>query len=172
MYGSGYAVTIAKTQVEYNGKAQKPKLTVTYGRKKLKTKYYTVKYSANKNPGLATAVVKGKGTYAKKIPATKIQFVITPKKMKITSVKSSKAGTAIVRWKTDKYAAGYQLQISTHGKFKANVNTRDLVRTKGSENIPGLQRKKKYYVRIRPYINIKNTVLYGTWSKTGQVKIK
>ena len=171
VYGKGCSATIAKTKLEYNGKSQKPGVTVMYGRKKLKQKYYSVTYSSNKKPGLATVTVKGKGDYKKKLSAMKLQFVIVPKKMAITVAKSSKKGTLTVGWKPDKLSGGYQLQISSNGKFKGNVLSYEIKKTKSSKTVSGLQRKKTYYAKIRPYVKIKNTIFYGPWSKIKKVKV-
>ncbi|MCI6867096.1 MAG: DUF5018 domain-containing protein [Lachnospiraceae bacterium] len=172
VYGKGCSATIAKTKFVYNGKSQRPGITVMYGRKKLKQKYYSVTYSANKKPGLATVTVKGKGAFKKKLSVLKLQFVIVPKKMTIAMAKSSKKGTLTVGWKPDKLSGGYQLQISSNGTFKGNVLSYDIKKTKSSKTVNGLQKKKTYYTRIRPYVKIKNTIFYGSWSKVKKVKIK
>ena len=57
---SNCKIKLSSTSVTYNGKAQKPKVTVTYGKKTLKEgKHYTVKYSSNKNVGKAKVTVTG-----------------------------------------------------------------------------------------------------------------
>ena len=82
----------------YNGKAQKPKVIVKSGSKTLKSgKDYTLIYKNNKRSGIATVVVKGKGSYAKY--SRKLTFSIKPAKLAAPSVKSSKKGTFTVKWK-------------------------------------------------------------------------
>ena len=50
--------------VRYNGKAQKPKVTVKYGSKTLRQGVdYTLRYRNNKEPGTATVEVVGMGAY-------------------------------------------------------------------------------------------------------------
>ena len=57
---SNCKIKLAASSVTYNGKAQKPKVTVTYGKKTLQEgKHYTVKYSSNKNVGTAKVTVTG-----------------------------------------------------------------------------------------------------------------
>ena len=57
---SNCKIKLAVSSVTYNGKAQKPKVTVTYGKKTLKLgTHYTVKYSSNKNVGTAKVTVTG-----------------------------------------------------------------------------------------------------------------
>ena len=57
---SNCKISLAASSVTYNGKAQKPKVTVTYGKNTLKSgTHYTVKYSSNKNVGTAKVTVTG-----------------------------------------------------------------------------------------------------------------
>lgn len=79
-----FAVTLASTQLVYNGKAQKPELTVMDGNSQLKENlHYTAAYRDNKNVGTATVTVTGIGNYS----GTKSQtFVIEPKPMAETMI--------------------------------------------------------------------------------------
>ncbi len=61
-------VTIA--DVTYNGKKQKPAVTVTVSGKTLSTDDYSVAYSDNKNVGTAKAVITGKNKYTGQIDAS------------------------------------------------------------------------------------------------------
>ena len=71
----------------YNGKAQKPNVTVKNGSLKLKkNKDYTITYSKNKNIGKAVITIKGKGSYNGK---KKLYFNIVPKKTALTRVVSN-----------------------------------------------------------------------------------
>lgn len=169
--GKNYSVTIAKTKVTANGKQQKPKITVKYKGKTLKTKYYTVKYTNNKYTGLASATVKGKGSYAGKIPATRIQFVIKPKKMTAPTVKSVQ-GKLQLQWKAEKNVTGYQLQICKDKKCSSIAAQFNLLPSTTKVNILGLTKKKTYYVRTRAYKVIKGKTYCGKWStaKSGKVK--
>ena len=70
-------ITLTNTAYEYTKKAIKPKVTVKYGKKKLKVKKnYTISYKNNKKVGTATVVVKGKGAYKGSV---KKKFQILPK---------------------------------------------------------------------------------------------
>ena len=57
--------SVAKVAAQkWTGKAVKPALTVKYrGKKLVAGRDYTVSYKSNKNPGTATATVKGKGSF-------------------------------------------------------------------------------------------------------------
>lgn len=53
-------ITLSKTSYTYNGKAQKPKVTVKLDKKKVAKKNYTIKYTKNKNAGTAKVTIKAK----------------------------------------------------------------------------------------------------------------
>lgn len=163
-------ITLAKTKVTANGKAQKPKVTVTYAGEKLSSKYYSVSYSSNKYPGVATVTVKGKGAYKSKIATTKLNFIITPAKMKTPAVKAGKA-LLKVSCKTLKKVSGYEIQISTKKTFASDV--KKLTTTSGkAKKVTGLKAKKTYYVKTRAYKIISGTKYYGNWSNIKKVKTK
>ena len=71
------AIQLSKTVYTYNGKVQKPAVTVKYKGKKLKlNKDYTLIYAkGRKIPGAYTVTVKGKGTYQGSVKKT---FRINP----------------------------------------------------------------------------------------------
>lgn len=98
-------ITVAKT-VTYTGKAIKPKVTVKYGKKVLKSgKQYKVTYSANKKVG--TAKIKITGIEKKGYTGSKtVSFKIVPAKPSL-SVKSSTASTVTLSWKKAKGATKY-----------------------------------------------------------------
>ena len=52
----------SKSAVTYNGKAQKPAVTV-YAKQKISGKYYTVSYKNNTAVGTAMIIIQGKGKY-------------------------------------------------------------------------------------------------------------
>jgi len=79
-------VAVADNSYVYNGKARKPKVTVTYGEETLISgKDYTVTYKNNVNAGKATVTVTGKGSY---IGTVSKNFTISKASQKIT-VKST-----------------------------------------------------------------------------------
>lgn len=54
-------ITLSKSSYTYSGKAKKPKVTVKFGKKKLKNKKdYTIKYSNNTKAGKAKVTIKAK----------------------------------------------------------------------------------------------------------------
>ena len=58
-------IDLSRRQYVYDGKAKKPKITVRYGKKKLKEgKDYRVTYTNNREAGKASVVIRGIGEYA------------------------------------------------------------------------------------------------------------
>ena len=68
-------------------------------------------------------------------------------------------------------ATGYQIQYSTKSNFKGAKSV-TVSRKKASTTIKKLSSKKKYYVRVRSYLNIDNQKAYSSWSKVKSVKVK
>ncbi len=88
------------TALTYNGKLQKPKLTVTTNGKTLKlNKDYTVTYTNNLHvTDRAKVTVRGKGNYAA-IPTKTFYFIITPCPIKKASVKGTQGNLTITHAK-------------------------------------------------------------------------
>lgn len=75
-------VTLSATRYVYSGKARKPRVTVTYGKVKLKQGTdFAVSYSNNIRPGKATVKITGRGTYRGTITR---YFTITRAPQKLT----------------------------------------------------------------------------------------
>lgn len=96
----------------YNGKAQKPDVTITDGKYTLKRGTdYVINYSNNKSVGKATATVTGKGIYTGKI---NVDFKIMPKS---PTVKVTKSGDKLkVSWSKVTGASKYSVWLSKDGK--------------------------------------------------------
>ena len=97
------------------------------------------------------------------------------------SIKKLTAGKKkfTVKWKKAKKSesvSGYQIQYSTDKKFKKNVKTKKCGKKKNSLTVSKLKAKKKYYVRMRKFRNVKKdekkSRIYGSWSKVRKVKVK
>lgn len=161
--------TVKTKNVTYNGKAQKPSVTVYVGKKKLSSKYYSVAYKNNKNVGYGTVTVKGKGSYAKYSGFT--TFKINLKKVSLSSVKAQKK-KMVVYWKKTGGNHGYQVQYSTSKRFSSNVKTVRLSAGKKSVTIKNIPAKKRYYVRIRSYKKVGNKIWYTGWSKAKNVRTR
>ena len=160
---------LSKTSFTYTGKKIKPSVTVYSGGKKLTSKDYTVTYYNNKNPGKATVVVSGKGSYSGTLSAS---FKIKPVGTKITKlVKGKKAIT--VKWKKQaKQTTGYQIQISINKSFNNAKKVTVQGNKKISKKITGLKANKLYYVRIRTYKIVNGAKFYSDWSGVKKIKTK
>ena len=156
--------------VTYNGKAQKPSITVYAGKKKLSSKYYTVSYKKNKNVGYGTVTVKGKGSYSKAFGTAK--FKINLKKTKLFTAKSTKKKTFITTWKKTGGNSGWQVQYSTNKKFRSGVRTVNLKSRNTKLTVRKLRSRKTYYIRVRGYKKVNGKIMYAGWSNVKKVKIR
>ena len=163
-------LTVKVKNVTYNGKAQKPAITVYAGKKKLSSKYYTVSYKNNKNVGYGTVVVKGKGSYGKYSGTA--AFKINLKKTKLSSAKSTKRKTFTIIWKKTGGNSGWQVQYSTNKKFRSGVRTVNLKSRNTRLAVRNLKNRKKYYVRVRSYKKVGRQTWYSGWSNVKCIKIK
>lgn len=150
----------------YNGKTQKPAVTVKNDTTTLKENTdYTVTYKNNKNPGKASIIITGIGHYS----GTKtLNFNIKPKKTSITKVTAQKK-KAKITWKKSTGTTGYQVVFSTkkNKSFKSAGLAKKLTLTKKK-----LKSGKTYYFKVRPYKTIDGKKVYGAYSKVKKVKIK
>lgn len=116
-----------------------------------------------------TAKKKGDYSQAKKT----IKLTVKPKKMALSSVKSTKKSTAAVKWKQDKKASGYIIQCATDSKFKNGKVQMTISKNKTvSATVKKLKAGKKYYVRVCAYAKSGKTKVQGDWSKVKTVKVK
>lgn len=162
--------TVNVKDVTYNGKAQKPALTVYAGNKKLSSKYYTVSYKNNKNVGYGSVVVKGKGSYSKYSGTA--TFKINLKKPALSSAKSTKKKTFTASWKKTGGNSGWQVQYSTNKKFRSGVRTVNLKSSSTKLTVRKLKSRKTYYIRIRGYKKVNGKMMYSSWSSVKKVKVK
>lgn len=169
------SVKLSNSTFTYNGKTIKPLVIVKDSKgKKINNSNYTVAYSKGlKNVGNYKVTIKFKGNYSGTVNKT---FTIIPKSTTLTNLSSSKKKVK-VKWKKQvSQTNGYQLQYSLNSNFKSakllNVTNNEVI----SKSISNLKSKKKYYIRIRTYKNVKvkgkSTKLYSTWSKSLNVKVK
>ena len=169
--------TVTKiTAKTYTGKALTQAPVVKLGTKTLRSGTdYGLTYSNNKNVGLATVKITGKGNYTGTISKT---FKINPKGTTISSLSAaSKAFT--VKWAkqaakmSTSQITGYQIQYSTSSTFASGNKT---VTVKGvnnvSKKISSLTAKKRYYVRIRTYKTVSGKNYYSAWSAVKNVITK
>lgn len=169
------SVKLSNSTFTYNGKVIKPSVIVKDSKgKKINNSNYTVAYSKGlKNVGNYKVTIKFKGNYSGTVNKT---FTIIPKSTTLTNLSSSKKKVT-VKWKKQvSQTNGYQLQYSLNSNFKSAKLLNVTNNKATSKSISNLKSKKKYYVRIRTYKNVKvngkSTKLYSTWSKSLNVKVK
>ena len=167
-------VKIFPTKVTYNGKTRKPAVkSVYYGKTKLSSSYYTVSFKNNKNPGIGSVIVKGKGKYAKY--AGSATFSILPKAPTGLTAKSTAKKQATVTWKGSTGATGYQIMISQKSDFRKGTTRTFTIRdSKRRSGVPKpMTSGRTYYIRIRSYKTTSNgKTVYSAWSKSTKTKIK
>ena len=167
-------VKISPTKVTYNGKTRKPAVkSVYYGKTKLSSSYYTVSFKNNKNPGIGSVIVKGKGKYAKY--AGSATFSILPKTPTGLTAKSTAKKQATVTWKGSTGATGYQIMISQKSDFRKGTTRTFTIRdSKRRSGVPKpMTSGRTYYIRIRSYKTTSNgKTVYSAWSKSTKTKIK
>lgn len=113
----------------YNGKAQKPSVTVTMNGKTLKKNTdYDVSYSNNTKPGTGTVTIKGKGNYTGTKTA---EFQIYKGKQSISKVSSSYKA-AYKKSFTLKPKAEGKITYKTSNRKVATVNSKGKVQIKGT----------------------------------------
>ncbi len=146
-------LTLAKTSVTYTGKAFTPKVTVTFGSKKLtQGTDYTIRYKNNIKPGKATVEVTGKGNYS---GTKKVQFTI----------------------KEDPKAKGYLAAIQfKNSQLKMNLKIFDKT-TGGKYKITGITKKNGKVTAgtlryMAPYNTSAKSVVIPATLKIGGVKFK
>ncbi len=170
-------MSLSKTEYTYNGKTQKPGVSVTdsLGQKLSEGRDYSVSYpSGRKNPGKYTVTVRFMGNYSGTLQAV---FTIFPKGTSISKVTAKKSGFS-VKWKKQaSQISSYEIQYSTSKKFTKKTTSSILGSKKAvSKSVSKLKAKKKYYIRIRTFKNVKvsgkDTTLYSSWSKVKSVTTK
>ena len=171
------AIKLNKTAYTYNGKVQRPSVTVKDRKgKTLKNGTdYTVSYPKGmKNVGKYTVKVTLKGNYS---GSKSMTYNINPKGTSVSKVKAAKKGFKVTWKKQATQTTGYQVQYSTSSNFKKGNKTVNITKNKTtSKSVSKLSAKKKYYVRVRTYktvkVNGKNVKLYSGWSKAKSVTTK
>lgn len=128
---------------------------------------------AIKGCGITNITITAPGTDAYNQAEMTIKLTVKPKKVTLSSVKSTKKKTAAVKWKKDKKASGYIIQCATDGKFKKNKVQMTVSKNKTvSATVKKLKAGKKYYVRVCAYAKSGKTKVQGSWSKVKTVKVK
>lgn len=166
---------LTKTEVSYNGKNQKPSITISdaSGRTLTKDTDYTISYpSKSKDIGTYKVTVKGIGDYSF---SKSLSFKVNPKGTSISKlIKGKKCIT--VKWKklstkmSKNRITGYQIRYSTKSSMSSAKTVTVKKYSTVSKKITKLKPKKKYYVQIRTYMTVKGKKYYSEWSKAKNIK--
>jgi len=169
-------IKLSKTAYTYNGKVQKPSVTVKNSKgKSLKNGTdYKISYPKGmKNVGKYTVKVTLKGNYS---GSKSMTYNINPKGTSVSKVKAAKKGFKVTWKKQATQTTGYQVQYSTSSKFKSAKTVTISKNKTTSKSVSKLSAKKKYYVRVRTYKTVKiggkSVKLYSGWSKAKSVTTK
>lgn len=147
-------IKLSKTTFTYNGKDQKPKVTVTYKGKKVKSENYTVKYSSGRKlPGTYKVTVTFKGDYTgKKTLKYKIELKAPTVKVSKTTVNQ-----ATLKWSKTTKATGYIIYDNNKEKIASTKKT--------SYTLKNLEAGSKNIFYVRSYAKIKNKTYYSKYIK-------
>ena len=169
-------IKLSKTAYTYNGKVQKPSVTVKDSKgKALKNGTdYKISYPKGmKNVGKYTVKVTLKGNYS---GSKSMTYNINPKGTSVSKVTAAKKGFKVTWKKQASQTTGYQVQYSTSSKFKSAKTVTVSKNKTTSKSVGKLSAKKKYYVRVRTYKTVKiggkSVKLYSGWSKAKSVTTK
>ena len=169
-------IKLNKTAYTYNGKVQKPSVTVKDSKgKALKNGTdYKISYPKGiKNVGKYTVKVTLKGNYSGNKSMT---YNINPKGTGVSKVTAAKKGFKVTWKKQATQTTGYQVQYSTSSKFKSAKTVTISKNKTTSKSVSKLSAKKNYYVRVRTYKTVKiggkSVKLYSGWSKAKSVTTK
>ena len=168
-------IKLSKTAYTYNGKVQRPGVTVKNSKgKALKSTDYKISYPKGmKNVGKYTVKVTFRGNYS---GSKSMTYNINPKGTSVSKVKAAKKGFKVTWKKQATQTTGYQVQYSTSSKFKSAKTVTISKNKTTSKSVSKLSAKKKYYVRVRTYKTVKiggkSVKLYSGWSKAKSVTTK
>lgn len=95
-----------------------------------------------------------------------------PAAVKLTKVKSYRAGQLSNYWEKNSRATGYQIQYGRSSKFSGAKTTT----VSGSKNVrktlTNLSKGRKYYVRVRTYKTVSGKTWYSSWSASKSATVR
>ena len=101
----------------------------------------------------------------------KVTITITPKSVKLSTVKSIKTKAIKVTWKKDTSVIGYEILYSQKSNFKGAKKVTVTKNKTVSATIKKLTKNKTYYVKVRAYKTVKGKKIYGAYSSVKKVKV-
>lgn len=157
MYGKSFEIGTVSDYV-YSGAERKPTPSVSFNGKTLKLNTdYTLSYQNNKNIGVATVTVTGKGDYAK-YPKVSKSFEIIPDVVTGLKATTVKADMLSVAWDAFKGATGYQVWIKLPSGWKNCGLTK-----KTEYTFTELDATQEYEISVRAYQTVSGYDVYGKY---------
>ena len=159
-------VTLAYSTVTYNGKDQKPAVTVKDAQGKVvAAANYTVAYKNNRNAGTATVTVTFKGDYTGTVTRT---FTIKAKAVKVasTAIKTVEnvSGGVKLTWKKASGVNGYYVYRQTgKGKF-VKVKTIKGASSLSFKDTAAKKNGTKYTYKVRAYKSVSGKTYTSSYS--------
>lgn len=98
------------------------------------------------------------------------QIIVGTGKIK-SAVKKASAKKVVIKLKKVRGASGYEIKVSTSKKF-AKKTTKTVYAKKLSVTVKKLQPNKKYFAKVRAYVIVNGTKVYGKYSKAVKIKLK
>lgn len=126
-----------------------------------------------KGTGKATITLVSAETANYQRAEKKITLTVKPKKAALKGVNRTSSKKAVVKWKKDPQATGYEILVSTSKKFKKNVKKVTVNSKKATKKtVSGLKAGKKYFVKIRSFKKSQGTKIFGAYSAVKTMKAK
>ncbi|WP_297132517.1 immunoglobulin domain-containing protein [uncultured Eubacterium sp.] len=98
------------------------------------------------------------------------QTIVGTGKIK-SAVKKASAKKVVIKLRKVNGASGYEIKVSTSKKF-AKKTTKTVYAKKLSVTVKKLQPNKKYFAKVRAYVIVNGTKVYGKYSKAVKIKLK
>ena len=98
------------------------------------------------------------------------QTIVGTGKIK-SAVKKARAKKVVIKLRKVNGASGYEIKVSTSKKF-AKKTTKTVYAKKLSVTVKKLQPNKKYFAKVRAYVIVNGTKVYGKYSKAVKIKLK
>ncbi len=165
------SVTLSDNVFEYNGRNQRPELTVKdKNGNEVSEKYYDIEFPSK---SIDCGTYKIKLTHKFRDKTFNLEYKIILKATSITAVVKKSKKNVLVKWqRADSHSTGVKLYYALNKKFTKNVKSVSVKRTKTSKLIKGLKAKKTYYFRLLVYKKAGSKTFLSSWSNIKKIKIK
>jgi len=92
------------------------------------------------------------------------EITVVPNAVNISNLTSKKKRQITVSYQKDKSVSGYEIVYATNEKFSKNKKTKIVSKSSTSKvTLSGLKAGQIYYVKVRPYVLIKDKKVYGAY---------